>query len=177
MGLLSHSHKLEINFPRLLGSPTGFPPLAGFLNPPSSPTTDRVGSQPPHPQAEDALLKRRTCKYTQKYQLASSFSDYGAAPHFQAPFSGWGIHFEGFRPILVTFGLIFGNEGQKWPSRPTAQGTAERGGFHIACFAPTCHHSFGGLGKCHNSDWIVNPFFEMVPEGTSTRFVWETAGG
>ena len=66
--------------PRLLGNPTGCRPLAVFLNPPSSPPTQRVGTQPPHPKVEDSLLQRHRPTYTRTYQPAYSFSLNGAPP-------------------------------------------------------------------------------------------------
>ena len=63
-------------------APTGCPPLAVFLSPPSSPPTQRMGNQPSYPQVEESLLKRRTRTCTRKYQPACSFSHFGAPPSF-----------------------------------------------------------------------------------------------
>ena len=57
--------------------PPTCPPLAVFSNPPSSPPTQRVGSQPPHPQVEDSPLKRRTGAF---YPPSYSFSLFGSPP-------------------------------------------------------------------------------------------------
>ena len=59
------------------GSPSGCPPLAAFVDPPSAALTQRAGSQPAHPQAEGPLPKRA---HTRKYQPASSFRLHGAPP-------------------------------------------------------------------------------------------------
>ena len=63
--------------PQLLGSPTGGPPLAAFLNPPSSFPTQQMGNQPTYPQVQDSLLKRRSHTFSCKYQAAYSVCLYG----------------------------------------------------------------------------------------------------
>ena len=64
---------VKLIFPQLLGSPTSCPPLAGFLNPPTSTPTHWVGtsSTPSRSGAfQDSLIKRRTHRYTLKYPSA-----------------------------------------------------------------------------------------------------------
>ena len=43
------------------------PPPNSFLNPRSSPPTQRVCNQPSHPRVEASLLKRGICTYTQRH--------------------------------------------------------------------------------------------------------------
>ena len=70
----SHSRRVKIVFPRLLGSPTGCPPLAVFLDPPSSPHPRRA-TNPPIQKWRIPSSKPLTRTCTQKYH---SFSFYGA---------------------------------------------------------------------------------------------------
>ena len=80
-GQLSHSHTFQIIWAaEQVGSQAGYPPLAGFVNPPSSPPTQQIGSQPTYPQVEDSLLKRHTRMQHRKSQPASSFSLCGTHP-------------------------------------------------------------------------------------------------
>ena len=74
--LVSHSHTVNMIFPRLVGCP----PRTVFLNPPSLPPAQRVRNQPTYSQVEDLPLKRRTHPYTWKYQPAYPFSLDGAPP-------------------------------------------------------------------------------------------------
>ena len=61
------------NMPLVVGAP--FPTLSP--PPPAQPTSlpsQWAGTQPTHPRVDNALLKRCTCAYSQKYQPAYSFS-------------------------------------------------------------------------------------------------------